>query len=41
MFARLVTGRYGRNSDEGPHSPESPRDNWLRRAIAALFSRKR
>ena len=40
MFARLVTGRYRTGLDEQPYAAVAVRTGWLRRMIAALWSRK-
>ena len=41
MFARLVTGRYSHTPEGETHAGAAVRTGWLRRALAALFSRKR
>ncbi len=41
MFARLVTGRYGAATEEEKFAVRAIRTGWLRRAIAAIFARKR
>lgn len=41
MFARLVTGRYGQTSGGETYAAAIARPGWLRRAMAALFGRKR
>ena len=40
MFAGLVTGRYRQASEDQPFAAVQARPGWLRRMIAALFSRK-
>lgn len=40
MFAPLVTGRYGKDSDGVVRAGEVPQTSWLRRVISALFRKK-